>query len=71
MRIVTESNGLALFWIGIGLMALSVALHLWKSLYALVGLALSFAGLVITLYSRTDRLLTEIRDLLAQIRDKL
>jgi hypothetical protein len=37
---------------------------------ALAGLAFSVAGVLITWFSRTDRLLTEIRDLLKQIRDK-
>lgn len=36
----------------------------------LAGFALSLIGLVLTLFSRTDRLLTDIRDVLIQIRDQ-
>jgi hypothetical protein len=37
---------------------------------SLVGLVLALLGLLIAWFSRTDRLLTQIRDVLIEIRDK-
>lgn len=32
MRVLTESNGLRLFWFGLGVVLLAIVMTLWKSL---------------------------------------